>query len=100
MKRLTTALIFLTFLGATSASAHAPGTTGIPKRGCEKAVPGADYVGVSGKVGCRKARAVARAQIKRGKVFPLWQCTGRGTAFGHCHGKGRWRGSTIHWAGY
>lgn len=80
------------------AAAHDPGTTGIPKRGCEPVMHDRYYVGVSGKVGCSRARGIARAQIRSGRVYKLWRCTGRGTGFGHCHGLARWRGSTVHWA--
>jgi len=98
---LAASLFFVAFSLPAAANAHSPSTDGGPvDRGCAKAAKGAYYVGVSGRVGCGRGRAIARAQIRRGRAFPMWKCTGRGSCFGHCHGRGKWRGSMIHWAGY
>jgi hypothetical protein len=29
--------------------------------------------------------------------FERWRCTGKGTRFGHCHGRGIRRGGIVHW---
>lgn len=101
MKRILVFCVFGLLALPAGAEAHRPWSDGgAADRGCEKAVHGAYYVGVSGRVGCGRARAIARAQIRMGRTFELWNCSGRGSSFGHCHGKGKWRGSTIHWAGY
>jgi hypothetical protein len=83
---------------APSAIAHAPGTDGGPAdRGCAPVIDARYYVGASGRVSCGLARRIAAASI-RGRRFTRWNCTGRRTSFGHCHGRGVRRGSMVHWA--
>ena len=48
------------------------------------------------KVRCKRARRIARASV-RGNRVKGWRCTGRGTRFGHCHGRGARRGKSVHW---
>jgi hypothetical protein len=86
-------------LGGSVAGAHLPGTDGGPAdRGCRPVINDRYYVGATGRVGCDRARAIARASIRRTRTFFYWRCTGRGTGFGHCHGSGPWRRSVVHWA--
>ena len=81
-----------------AAVAHMPGSDGGPaQKGCEPVLNSRFYVGAT-KVDCGRARVIARAQIRSGRSFYYWNCTGRGSSFGHCHGTGRWRGSMVHWA--
>lgn len=84
---------------APAAAGDRPFTDGGPAdRGCRPVLNDRYYVGASGRVGCDRARVIARAQIRRGRRFSNWSCTGRGTSFGHCHGSGPWRRSKVHWA--
>lgn len=93
---LVVTLALLALPGA--AAAHRPGTDGGPaERGCEPVLNDRYYVGAT-DVNCGRARAIARAQIRAGRQFYYWNCTGRGSTFGHCHGTGPWRGSMVHWA--
>jgi hypothetical protein len=92
------AVLVIALVLATAAAAHRPGSDGGPAdKGCEPVLNGQYYVGAT-EVDCGRARVIARAQIKNGKRFYYWNCTGRGTGFGHCHGTGPWRGSMVHWA--
>lgn len=50
-------------------------------------------------VTCAIAREVAAGSV-RGQRFDRWRCTGRGTRFGHCHGRGIRAGGTVHWYVY
>lgn len=78
--------------------AHMPGTDGGPAdRGCQPVNRSQTYVGASGGVSCRIARIVAKGSV-RGQHFERWRCTGIGSGFGHCHGRGIRRGSIVHWA--
>ena len=49
------------------------------------------------KVRCKRARRIARRSVRGNKVTG-WRCTGRGTRFGHCHGRGARKGKSVHWA--
>ena len=95
---LTLALLALAL--ATSASAHRPGSDGGPaKRDCGTLTGVSEFgpVGVGAtKVRCRIARRVARGSVTN-ETFTRWRCTGRGTRFGHCHGRGIREGATVHW---
>jgi len=81
-----------------SASAHLPFSDGGPAdRGCKPIISDTIYVGASGKVGCDRARYIARKAI-HGSTFAYWRCESEITSFGHCHGRERWSGSRVHWA--
>jgi hypothetical protein len=67
-----------------------------PARDCRTVLDGAVYVGAT-KMGCEKARRVAKRAL-RGNEPDGWRCTGVGTPFGHCHGKGPRRGKIAYWA--
>jgi len=98
MRWLAPAGLVALLVFAPPASAHRPFTDGGPAdRGCKPVLSKRYYVGATA-VNCGRARAIARAQIRQGRRFYYWRCTGRGTSFGHCHGWGRWRGSVVHWA--
>jgi len=95
---LAVPIAVLAIAGASPATAHWPSTDGGPaEKGCEPVIGDRYYVGAT-QVDCGRARAIARAQIRAGRRFHYWRCTGRGQTFGHCHGWGRWRGSKVHWA--
>ena len=92
------ALAVVSLWGLSSARADMPGTDGGPAdRGCAPVIDRRYYVGASGRVSCGLARRVAAASI-RGRSLSRWRCTGRRTGFGHCHGHGVRRDSTVHWA--
>jgi hypothetical protein len=78
-------------------TAGPPGTDGGPAgRGCRAVNNYATYVGAT-RVSCSIVRTVAAGSV-RGKRFDRWRCTGVGTGFGHCHGRGIRRGGIVHWA--
>ena len=85
--------------GVPMALGHGFGDGGPADRGCKPVLGGSHYVGASGKVKCFKARRIASRAI-RGNApdRDFWSCSGVGFTFGHCHGKGRWKGSKVHWA--
>lgn len=83
-----------------AAAGHRPGTDG---GGGEKGCGVLRGVSEFGPVGvgatdmrCFRARRVARRAV-RGETVDGWGCTGKGTRFGHCHGRGTRRGKTAHW---
>jgi hypothetical protein len=83
-----------------TAAGHLPGSDG---GGGEKGCGTLRGVSEFGPVGvgatnmrCRVARRVARHSV-RGETVEGWRCTGKGTRFGHCHGRGARRGKTAHW---
>jgi len=83
---------------STAAAAHNPGSDGHPaERSCGAILDDRVWVGAT-KVNCGRARAIARTQVRNGRRYHYWGCTGRGTRFGHCHGLGPWQGSFVHWA--
>ena len=85
-------------LGASSATAGPPGTDGGPAdRGCKPVIEQAYYVGAT-NMGCNNARRVAKRGIRGNDQYPKWRCTGVGTGFGHCHGRGARQGKIAHWA--
>jgi hypothetical protein len=95
---LTSVAALLAF--ATAALAHAPSSDG---GGGDKACRALENASPFGPVGvgatdirCRRARAIARTSV-RGASVDGWACTGRGTRFGHCHGRGARRGKSVHW---
>ena len=98
---LIIALALLVF--ATASSAHQPGSDGGGGSKACGVLTGVSKFGPVGvgatKVRCRVARRVARRSV-RNKRTRGWRCTGRGTRFGHCHGKGRRRGKSVHWNAY
>ena len=85
---------------ATAAVGHAPNSDaggGEKSCGTLTAVSPFGPVGVGATdVRCKRARRVARVSV-RGRTVDGWACTGRGTRFGHCHGRGARRGKTVHW---
>jgi hypothetical protein len=98
---LLVAAAALAVLGSGSvATAHLPGSDGGPaKRNCGVITGVSKYgsVGVGAtRVRCRVARRVARGSVRR-ETFPRWRCTGKGTRFGHCHGRGAYEGAKVHW---
>jgi hypothetical protein len=75
-----------------------PGTDGGPAdRGCKPVIGAAYYVGATNMV-CSNARRVAKRAIRGNAQRPKWKCTGVGSSFGHCHGRGQRSGKTAHWA--
>jgi hypothetical protein len=83
-----------------TATGHDPGSDG---GGGEKGCGTLSGVSEFGPVGvgatsmrCKVARRVARRSV-RGETVEGWRCTGKGTRFGHCHGRGARRGKTAHW---
>ena len=77
---------------------HIPGTTGGPiDRGCKPVLSAAYYVGAT-NMACSNARRVAKRAIRGDAQRRKWKCTGVGSSFGHCHGRGRRSGKTAHWA--
>lgn len=95
---LTSIALLLAF--ATTALAHAPSSDG---GGGEKSCGALENASGFGPVGvgatdvrCRVARRVARRSV-RGTRVDGWACTGRGTRFGHCHGRDARRGKSVHW---
>ena len=83
-----------------SALAHRPGSDGGPTaRGCGvlNGISSFGPVGVGAtRVGCSIARQVAAGSVRR-KRFTRWRCTGLGTRFGHCHGRGVRSGARVAW---
>jgi hypothetical protein len=100
MRRI--ALIALVVLAALPAAAagHLPGSDGgggEKSCGVLRGVSEFGPVGVGAtKMRCRVARRVARRSVQ-GDTLTRWRCTGRGTRFGHCHGRGALRGKIAHW---
>jgi hypothetical protein len=85
---------------AAAAFAHRPNSdAGGGEKTC-RALQNASSFGPVGvgatDVRCRIARRVARESV-RGNRVDGWACTGRGTRFGHCHGRGARRGKSVHW---
>ena len=85
---------------AGTALGHQPDSDG---GGGEKACRALENASPFGPVGvgatnirCRRARRIARTSV-RGTRVDGWACTGRGTRFGHCHGRGARRGKSVHW---
>jgi len=81
------------------AQAHAPGTYGGPaQKLCGATMGGSLSVGAT-RVSCRAARRVALRRVRDGRRMRHWRCPGtrRGSAYGHCHGKGPRRGAIVHW---
>jgi hypothetical protein len=83
-----------------SATGHRPGSDGGPAGkdcGIIRGVSEFGPVGVGAtRMRCRVARSVARRSV-RGESVEGWGCTGKGTRFGHCHGRGARRGKIAHW---
>jgi hypothetical protein len=100
--RTTKALIGLVaaaLLAAPAGQAHDPGTYGGPAdRLCRPVLGQAISVGAT-RVPCRIARRVAAGRVDDGASFKRWRCPGtrKGSAFGHCHGRGPRRGAIVHW---
>lgn len=92
----TVSLLAATATLAQPATAHQP-TRDLRVRDCNTIRGGAIFVGASGKVGCPQARKVAARSV-RGEELDGWNCTGVGTPFGKCNGKGKLDGSTVIWA--
>ena len=92
-------VIAVAVLPAT-ATGHRPGSDGGGgEKGCGtlRAVSEFGPVGVGAtNMRCRVARRLARSSV-RGETVEGWRCTGSGTRFGHCHGRGARRGKTAHW---
>jgi hypothetical protein len=83
-------------VGGGVAEGHVPGTTGVPDKGCKRVRGGTTYVGAT-DMRCATARVVAR-KASKGNEPRGWRCSGVGTSFGHCHGKGQRKGRIAHWA--
>jgi hypothetical protein len=100
MRRIALLLLVTAAILPAGAAGHRPGSDG---GGGEKSCGILRGVSEFGPVGvgatnmrCRRARGVARRSA-RGETVDGWRCTGRGTRFGHCHGRGARRGKTAHW---
>ena len=102
MRRIALPLLLLVLAATLPAIAagHRPGTDG---GGGEKSCGVLPSVSEFGPVGvgatdmrCLRARRVARRSV-RGETVDGWGCTGKGTRFGHCHGRGARQGRTAHW---
>jgi hypothetical protein len=97
---LPIALSALALLAAPpAADAHDPGTYGGPaERVCGPAAGRVITVGAT-RVSCRVARRVAARVVRDGARPERWRCRGarRGSAYGHCHGRGSRRGAIVHW---
>jgi hypothetical protein len=81
------------------ATADDPGSYGGPAdRLCGAAAGRFITVGAT-RVSCGIARRVATGVVRDGKRFRRWRCPGarKGSAYGHCHGKGTRRGAIVHW---
>jgi hypothetical protein len=100
MRRIV--LIALLVIAAVPAAAvgHRPGSDGGGGQkscGVLRGVSEFGPVGVGAtKMRCRVARSVARRSVQ-GETLARWRCTGRGTRFGHCHGRGALSGKSAHW---
>jgi hypothetical protein len=91
--------VLAALLAAHPAAAHDPGTYGgRAERLCRPAVGQAISVGAT-RVSCRTARRVATRRVRDGASLRRWHCPGtrKGSAFGHCHGRGPLRGAIVHW---
>jgi hypothetical protein len=98
VRRIVAAVVVALGVGASIAGADMPGTDGGPaERGCKPVIDQAYYVGAT-KMGCNNARRVAKRGIRGNDQRPKWKCTGVGTGFGHCHGRGARQGKIAHWA--
>ena len=99
MRVLLILVIAIATLPATAAG-HRPGTDGGGgEKGCGTLVGVSQFgpVGVGAtNMRCKVARRVARSSV-RDQTVEGWRCTGKGTRFGHCHGRGARRGKTAHW---
>jgi hypothetical protein len=98
LKTLIGVVLVLLALPA-GAAAHDPGTYGGPAdRLCRPVLGKSISVGAT-RVSCRTARRVAARRVREGERFRRWRCPGtrRGSAYGHCHGKGSRRGAIVHW---
>ena len=100
MRRIALLLLVLAAVLPATATGHRPGSDG---GGGEKScgtLPNASEFGPVGvgatNMRCRRARSVARRSV-RGETVDGWRCTGKGTRFGHCHGRGALQGKTAHW---
>ncbi len=92
-------LVALLLVIPAAAGAHAPGTYGGPADWlCRPALGHTISVGAT-RVSCRTARRVAARRVRDGARLRRWRCPGtrKGSAFGHCHGKGPRRGAIVHW---
>jgi hypothetical protein len=99
-KRYGFLVVVLALAVPAGAGAHEPGTYGGPAdRLCRPVLGDMIVVGAT-KVRCRVARRVAARRVRDGARFRSWRCPGtrKGSAFGHCHGKGARRGAIVHWA--
>lgn len=75
-----------------------PGTDGGPAdRGCEPVLSATVYVGAT-NMRCSNARVVAKRAVRGNAQSRKWRCTGVGSNFGHCHGRGSRVGKIVHWA--
>ena len=75
-----------------------PGSDGGPaEKGCRPVIDNRYYVGAT-NMACANARRVAKRGIRGSEQAPKWRCTGVGTSFGHCHGRGARSGKKAHWA--
>ena len=98
MKWLGVAASVALAIGVTQAGANLPGTDGGPaEKGCEPVLNQSIYVGAT-NMACGNARRVAKRGVRGNDQYPKWRCTGTGTTFGHCHGRGARRGKIAHWA--
>ncbi len=83
-----------------TATGHRPGSDGGGgKKSCGtlRGVSQFGPVGVGAtNMRCPVARRVARRSV-RDETVEGWRCTGKGTRFGHCHGRGARRGKIAHW---
>jgi hypothetical protein len=92
-------LVALLLAFPAGAGAHDPGTYGGPAdRVCGAAAGRLVTVGAT-RVSCRVARRVATGVVRRGRHDRRWRCPGarKGSAYGHCHGRGPRRGAIVHW---
>jgi hypothetical protein len=100
MRRTAIAALILAAALPVSAHGHLPGSDGgAAGKSCGvlRGVSEFGPVGVGAtKMRCRVARRVARRSV-RGESVQGWRCTGKGSRFGHCHGRGARRGKIAHW---
>jgi hypothetical protein len=100
MRRILLVVLVAAAAVPAAANGHMPNSDGGPAdKGCGvlRGVSSFGPVGVGAtKMRCRVARRVARRSV-RGESVAGWRCTGKGTRFGHCHGRGSRRGKIVHW---
>ncbi len=100
MRRIALLILVLAAALPAAATGHLPNSDGgAAEKGCGvlRGVSEFGPVGVGAtKMRCGVARSVARRSV-RGETVEGWRCTGKGTRFGHCHGRGARRGKIAHW---